>query len=152
MDSIKRLEKIIKDKQWIQNDIGMGRIQCAKACIINDELILIICSNISDTPAWARIEKILVQNDEIILFYDGEYCEKIPYDDYEEYSEFINPEEWSLIFGENVADNLKENNLVSQEDGFYIDVHQNIESYKEEYDEEESEKLNSRFNLMTYHS
>ncbi|MDT8719089.1 hypothetical protein IAI10_20785 [Clostridium sp. 19966] len=151
MNNIERLKKIIKDKKWIQNDIGMGRIQCAKLCRINDDLVLIISSNISNTPTWARVEKMLYVNEEIVVFYDGEYCEKIPYDDYDEYSEYLDREEWNFIFDEDAANNLKDNDLVSKEDGFYIDIHQNIECYNGQYDEEESDKLNEAYNLIAYH-
>ncbi|MDP4091102.1 MAG: hypothetical protein Q8930_17795 [Bacillota bacterium] len=147
MSNIQRLEKIIGEKKWIRNDIGMGRIQCSKAMLINGELLLLICSEVNHKPVWARVEKILVANDEIILFYDGEYCEELDYDEYAEYEEYVSKEEWKVLFEDENTTKLDAQGLISSTDGFYVDVHENIGGYEGEFDEMESENLDLHFDL-----
>lgn len=147
MNNTVRIKKIIDEKKWIKNDIGMGRIQCSKAILVNGELLLIICSEVNHKPVWARVEKILVSNDEIILFYDGEYCEELELDEFEEYKNYIGRDEWSILFEDENTKRLEELDLISGSDGFYVDVHENIDNYEGEFDEEESEKINSDFDL-----
>lgn len=147
MDNIKRLEDIINAKKWIRNDIGMGKIQCSKLVNIKDELILIISSDVNEKPVWARVEKILIANREIILFYDGEYCEELEQNQYEEYSNFIEENEWKTLFEVGNVSKLVENNMVSSNDGFYVEAHENIKNFEDEFDKEESTKLNEHFNI-----
>lgn len=147
MDNIKRLEDIINRKKWIRNDIGMGKIQCSKLINIKDELLLIISSDVNEKPVWARVEKILVANGEIILFYDGEYCEELDQEEYVEYSSFIEENEWRTLFEEGNVSKLVKSNMVSSDDGFYVEAHENIKNYEDQFDEEESTKLNEHFNI-----
>lgn len=147
MDNIKRLDYIIKEKKWIRNDIGMGKIQCSKLINLKGELILIISSEVNEKPVWARVEKILVVNGEIILFYDGEYCVELEHQEYEEYKEFVEEDEWNCLFEEGNVSKLIEKDLISSNDGFYVEAHENINNYEEEYDDDESNRLNEHFNI-----
>ena len=148
MDAVKRIEKIIVEKKWVRNDIGMGRTQCSKLMNIGDELILIIASATTNRPIWARVEKILYENSNLTIFYDGQYCEELNISEYEEYKEYINSYEWNAIFQDNSHLRLDNMKLISTDDGFYIDVHDNLDNYKEEYDIEYSKKINNHFSLM----
>lgn len=149
MNCTRELKNIIKSGKWVRNDIGMGRVQYCKIINMNEELILIIASDSMEIPLFSRVENILVVNDEIIVFYDGEYAETIQKDEYEDFRDYINKKEWDIIFAEDAGGNLEEAGLVSSKSGFYAEVHETISAYMDDgYDEEATEELCEQFNIF----
>jgi hypothetical protein len=147
MDAVNRLENIIENRLWVKNSITMGRIQCAKLIKIKGELVLIVSADIINKPLWARVERLLFSNGEIIVFYDGQYCEELKSEDYNEYKQYLNEDEWKVLFEEDTTVKLEEMKLISKDDGFYFDIHVNIDNYENEYDEEKTLKLNEHFDI-----
>lgn len=148
MDWIKYLDNILKNKKWVRNDIGMGRVQFVKLMEIEEDLMLIIASDNLEAPFYTRVENLLIVNNELILFYDGEYGEMLNKNEYDDYKEYISKEEWNSIFERELSLKLEELNFSSKEEGFYAELHETIEEYMEDqYDEEASEKLREHYGL-----
>lgn len=148
MDAVKRIEKIINEKKWAKNNIGMGRVQCSKLMRIGNELILIIASTTTNKPIWARVEKILYKNSNFTIFYDGQYCEELNVYEYDEYKDYISSYEWNAIFQDNSDLKLDNMKLISRDERFCIDVYDNLDNYKEEFDIEYSKSINNHFSLI----
>ncbi|MDP4143744.1 MAG: hypothetical protein Q8936_04580 [Bacillota bacterium] len=150
MDWNQRLQDIISRKKWVKNDIGKSRVQCVKLINDNNILMIIIVSDTLDHPVIARVEKVLIIDKQLVLFYDGEYCENIDKDEYARYADFLTNEEWKIIFGgDDVINMLRLNKMISEEEGFYAELHQTIEQFMERgYDKESSESLNKELHLV----
>lgn len=143
-----KIEKIINNNKWIKNDIGMGRVQCVKLVKDSKELLVIIVSNTLSTPISCRIEKIIIAHEEIVVFYDGEYIQRVEKDEYNRYRNFLNENEWNVIFRNDPVKQLYENHMISEEKGFYAEMHETLEKYMESgYDAEASEFLCKKYNL-----
>lgn len=147
MDWNEKIEEIIKSGKWIKNDIGMARIQCSKLIKDNEELGLFISSDVYNEPVYARVERIVVANNEVIIFYDNEYESVLEEKEYEDYSDLFSIDEWNALFGGETVEKLKEMNLISEKEGFYVETHESIESYINHYDEIISEDICEHFNL-----
>lgn len=148
MDLDSKVEEVINSHKWFKNDIGMGRVQCIKLVKDAKELLVLIASSTLSTPISCRVEKILIVHGEIIVFYDGQYLQRIEKDEYHRYKNFLNEREWNVIFKEDPVKELFENDMVSKEKGFYAEMHETLEKYmKSEYDIEASELLCKKYNL-----
>jgi hypothetical protein len=148
MDITNKVDKIIENKKWIKNYIGMGKFQCAKVVKDEKELLILIVSDKSDTPISTRVEKILAVSDEVILFYDGQYAQKIEKDEFHRYRNFLSEEEWNIILRKDAVEKLVSNNMVSEEEGFYIELHETIETYMNNgYDKQLSDMISTKYNL-----
>ncbi|KYH29041.1 MULTISPECIES: hypothetical protein [Clostridium] len=149
MDWNKKIEDIINNKKWIKNDTGLWKIQCCKLFKDNGELMLFIVTDELNGPAVARVEKVVVTNNssELVMFYDNEYDAVLEEDEYEHYSEFLTREEWDVLFSGNAAKELFEMDMLSEEEGFYVEPHEGIERFMNNYDKEISEEIAGYFNL-----
>jgi hypothetical protein len=148
MDLDNKIEEIIKNGKWVQNYVGNGKVQCIKLVKDAKELLVIIASSTLSTPISCRVEKILIVHGEIIVFYDGEYPQRVEKGEYNRYRNFLNENEWKVIFEEGPVKGLLEKHLVSKEKSFYAEMHETLEEYmKSEYDTEASEFLCNKYNL-----
>lgn len=148
MNWIKNIEGIIKNGKWVKNNLGMGRIQFGKLVEIDEELMLFIVSDSFDGPLFARVENMLVSNNELIIFYDGEYTENVENTDYDEYSNFFSEEEWDAMYSDTVGDALPDLNIVAKKELFYAELSENVDDYIESgYDEEATDEICERFNV-----
>ncbi|AJA47535.1 hypothetical protein CPAST_c14560 [Clostridium pasteurianum DSM 525 = ATCC 6013] len=148
MDIEYKIEKLIYEGKWVKNDIGMGRIQCVKLVKDSKELLVIIVSNTLNTPVSCRVEKIIIVNGEIIVFYDGEYMQRVEKEEKDIYKGILNEREWNIIFKDDPVKKLYENNMISNEKGFYIEMHETLEKYMENgYDTEASKFICKKYNI-----
>lgn len=148
MEAVNKIEEIIRKGKWVKNDIGMSRLQCSKIVKDEKELLILIVSNVLDTPIATRVEKIMVVSDELILFYDGQYAERIEKDEFERYKNFLSEEEWNIILGRDAVSKLISNDMVNEEEGFYVEMHETIEKYiKNGYDKNSSDMISRKYNL-----
>lgn len=153
MNYIKKLEGLIEEGKYIRNDIGMGRVQHVKPIMMNERLMIIMVSPELEGPIAARIEEIIVLNDEIIVFYDGEFENALSQDEYEDYKENISSDEWNIIFNTDAGEKLEDADLTSRNEGFYAEMHDTIEDYinedyiNEDYDKTQSEAISRHFDL-----
>ena len=148
MGTENKIDEIINQGKWVKNDIGMGRAQCSKVVKDEKELLLIIVSDTLDTPISVKVEKILVVSNEIILFYDGQYVQKVEKSEYERYKQLLKVEEWNVIFSKDVIKKLIKNKMISKEQGFYIEIHEKLEKYiKNGYEEDLTNSICDKYNL-----
>lgn len=148
MNSSRRIDDLIRQGKWIKNDIGMSRVQCFKLLKDEEKLMMIIISEELKIPIFTRVEKIMVVDNEIVLFYDGQYYERVEKDEYNRYKTYLSSEEWNIILEHNAIEKLGEKNMISEDKGFYAELHETIESYIErDYDKESTKELNYTYNL-----
>ncbi|MCR3761897.1 hypothetical protein [Clostridium felsineum] len=148
MDYLKTIEEIIRENKWIRNDIGMGKIQCTKIVKENEKLMAIIVSNKLETPISSFIRKIIVLDGEIILFYDGEYYEKVEEGEYNRYKDYFSADEWKIIMGNNKTQELVQRDKVSKREGIYVEIHETAKEYiNSNYDEKQTNELNNMYKL-----
>ena len=144
------LDKIIKNNKWVKNDIAMGRIQCSKLVRTNGEpqLLAIITSNELKTPVATYIEEIIVTNNQLILFYDGQYLTTIEKADYEEYKNYLSTEEWEIVFSKKPSDELVNRGMIADGQGYLLEVHETMEEFmRRGYLEELSNEIQQMYHL-----
>ena len=148
MDMTSKIDEFISNGKWIKNDIGMGRVQCCKIVRDEKELLILIVSDTLDTPISVSVEKILVVSNEIILFYDGQYIQRVEKSEYKRYKHFLSEEEWRVIFEKNIVKELIKNKMISEDKGFYVEMHETLERYmKNGYDEKLTDIICHKYNL-----
>lgn len=150
MNSVKRLENIIQDKKWVRNDIGMVRIQCGKLIRNKEDLILIIAPVMPPEPILARVKKILLVNNELKVFYDGENCEKLNINEFQQYKNFLTEDEWNAIYDNDVIIKLESMDMISKRETFDMDVYENIFNYKSDRNRKENKILSKYFVCMNW--
>lgn len=149
MNYINVIEGMIKDRKYVRNDIGMGRVQYARLFTMENELFIIIISNELEGPFVTRVEKIIIVNGEIIVFYDGEYGDILNKEEKNELKHIINNEEWDAIFSDDTGKALEKIGIILTDEGFYAEMHDTIEDYLDEgYEEEVSEEICKHFSLV----
>lgn len=148
MNYINTIEGMTRNGKYVRNDIGMGRVQYARLFAVEKELFIIIISNELEGPILTRVEKIIIVNGEIIVFYDGEYGVVIEKEERDEYKNIIADKEWEAVFSDDTGKALEAIGAVSTDEGFYAEMHDTIEDYIDEgYEEEISEDICKHFNL-----
>lgn len=149
MDWNREIEDIIENKRWIKNDTGLWKVQCCKLVRDKEELMVFIVTDELDGPAYARVEKIVVtnNNNELVVFYDGEYGAPLEENEYENFSDLITQQEWKALFSGNAVSELINMNLVTEEEGFYIESYEGINKFINNFDEKASEEIAEHFNL-----
>lgn len=148
MDYIKILDNMISSGKYVRNDIGMGRVQYSKLVMEEEELWILIISAELESPIYTRVENILVVNEEIIVFYDGEYGEILNKQNYENLKDAVTKEEWQMLFEHDAGEKLEGADIVIKDEGYYTEVHDTIDTYIEEgYDEKASLKVQKHFAL-----
>ncbi|MCY6369026.1 hypothetical protein [Clostridium ganghwense] len=147
MDWSVKVQKIIDKDKWTKNSITMSRVQCGKLVEENDKLMLFIVSDILDKPFYTRVERVLVADNQIIAFYDGEYGSLLEENEYNKFSAFFKKEEWDILFGGNTIDRLDKMNMISEEEGFYIEAHETMESFLGRYDKNATEQICTHYKL-----
>jgi hypothetical protein len=148
MNSVIRLENIIQDKKWTKNDIGMGRIQCGKLIQNKEDLILIIAPVMPPGPIYARVKKILLVNNVLKVFYDGENCEKLNIGEFDQYKSFLTEDEWNVIYDMDIIKKLELMNMISKREIFEMDVYENIYNYKKDINKRENSILSKHIICM----
>lgn len=145
----KKVESIIENGMWIKNDTGLWKVQCCKLIRDKEELMLLIVTDELDGPALVRVEKIVVTNNdnELVVFYDGEYKVTLDEEEYENYSEVLTREEWDALFSGNATKQLLEMDVVTEQEGFYVESHEGMSRFVDNYDERASEEIAEYFNL-----
>ncbi|MFD3156029.1 hypothetical protein ACFIJ5_04060 [Haloimpatiens sp. FM7330] len=146
---IEKIEDIISSRRWVKNNISMGRIQCSKLLKEKDKLNLVIVSDSLDKPLYAMVQKIIINNGEIIMCFDGEYPLNINKDQYDEFKDYFTVDEWDNIFNnKNITEYLIKDNLINNKEGYLFVVHQNAELYiKDGFDKEATEELCCHYSL-----
>lgn len=149
MDWSQKVENIISNKRWIKNDTGLWKVQCCKLVRDVEDLMVFIVSDELDGPLYTRVEKISVinNNSELVVFYDGQYGSVLEESEYNAYSEFVTEKEWQALFSGNATAELLKMNMVTDEEGFYIESHEGMERFISDFDEQASEELAEHFNL-----
>lgn len=149
MDWNSKIESIIKNKKWIKNDTGLWKVQCCKLVRDKEELMVFIVTDELDGPAISRVEKIVVtnNNNELVVFYDGEFDTTLDEEDYDSYSEFFTLKEWGVLFNGNAAKELLEMDMITDEEGFYIESHEGMSRFIGNFDENASEEITEYFKL-----
>ena len=128
MNWSQKVENIINNKKWIKNDTGLWKVQCCKLVRDDEDLMVFIVSDELNGPLYTRVEKISVinKNSELVVFYDGQYGAVLEESEYDTYSEFVNESEWQALFSGNATTELLKMNMVTDEEGFYIESHEGI--------------------------
>lgn len=140
MEIFEKINKILNDKKWTKNDIGMSRIQLGKLMLINGNLILLIKAH-KNKPIWAMVEKIgCLKGGDLIIFFDGKYDVNLSKDEYEDYKEYIEKEEWNLLFEEDGIEKIINKGYVDEK-GFYIDIQDNLRGLSENFEEADLTKI-----------
>ncbi|KOF57417.1 MULTISPECIES: hypothetical protein [Clostridium] len=141
------IESAVKEGKWIQNDIGGNRIQCFKLVKDENKLMVIIISDKLQCPISSTVEKIMVMDKGIVLFYDGQYYERVEEKEYNLYKKYITEDEWTIILNSHPVENLIKKDLVSDRSGIYVDVHESIEDYiSRKYNKKDTDELNYIYN------
>ncbi|ADL52597.1 hypothetical protein [Clostridium cellulovorans] len=144
------LDKIIQSNRWVKNDIAMGRIQCSKVVRTNGEpeLLAIITSNELKEPVAAYIEEVLVANNQLILFYDGQFLTSIGKDEYGEYKDYLSREEWEIVFSKKPSDELVNRGMIAEGQGYLLEIHESMEEFmRRGYSEELSNEIQQMYHL-----
>lgn len=148
MSSTEIIDNIIKGGKWVKNDIGMGRVQCSKLVRDKEKMMIILISDKIEFPICSQVEKMVVVNGEIIMFYDGQYYERVEEEEYDRYKDYLSRDEWSIIHGSEPIKKLEEKNMISDTDGFYAEIHETVNKYIErEYDKKATDELNLAYKL-----
>lgn len=151
MNIKEHIKEILENKRWIKNDTGLWKIQCCKLFEEKERLMLLIVTDELNGPSVARVNKIGVLNeDEIVLFYDNEYNSVLEENEYESYSKILTKEEWDILFSGEAAKKLYNINIISDTSGFYVEPHVNMEKFIYEckdYNEKESIEVSKYFNI-----
>ncbi|PJI07354.1 MULTISPECIES: hypothetical protein [Clostridium] len=148
MDYSEVIEDIIKENKWVRNNIGMEKIQCTKLVKENEKLMVIIVSDKWAFPVCSLVKKIMVDDGEIILFYDGEYYERVEEGEYDRYKKYLDREEWNIILGDDPAENLFKKNRVSDRQGFYVQLHETVKDFiNGKYDKKDTDELNNIYKI-----
>lgn len=125
------IKNLINSKKWVRNDMGLGKVQFLKLILVKEKLMLLLISNEIKGPLYAKVENIGVINEQITIFYDGEYCELLKEKEYESFKENVTEEEWRVLFHSDVTKDLYELGLVEEEKGFTAQIHENIDTFME---------------------
>ncbi|AAK78940.1 hypothetical protein BJV85_003043 [Clostridium acetobutylicum] len=142
------IEDIIKENKWIKNIIGMDRIRCVKLVKEKGKLMVIVVSDKLKFPICSFVRKIMVSEGEVILFYDGEYFERVEKGEYNRYKDYLDMDEWNIIMRDNPTDRLVEENKVSDREKFYVELHETAKDYiNGKYDKKCTDELNHIYNL-----
>lgn len=147
MDWNAKVKDIIKKGKWAKNSITLGRVQCGKLVEDNEKLMLFIVSDILEKPLYTKVEKVLVADNQIVVFYDGEYGSLLEEEEYDKFSAFLKREEWDVLFGGNTVDRLYKMNMLFEEEGFYIEAHETMEDFLGRYDKDASKEICKEYNL-----
>ncbi|MGY0375038.1 hypothetical protein [Clostridium sp. JNZ J1-5] len=147
MDWNSKIENIIQNKKWIKNDTGLWKVQCCKLVRDKEELMVFIVTDELDGPAYARVEKMVITNNELVVFYDGEYGAPLEENEYENFSDLLTQREWKALFSGNAASELLDMDIVTEEEGFYIESHEGVNRFINNFDEKASEEIAEHFNL-----
>lgn len=147
MDWNSKIENIIQNKKWIKNDTGLWKVQCCKLVRDKEELMVFIVTDELDGPAYARVEKMVITNNELVIFYDGEYGAPLEENEYENFSDLLTQREWRVLFSGNAVSELLDMDIVTEEEGFYIESHEGINRFINNFDEKASEEIAEHFNL-----
>lgn len=147
MDWNSKIENIIQNKKWIKNDTGLWKVQCCKLVRDKEELMVFIVTDELDGPAYARVEKMVITNNELVVFYDGEYGAPLEENEYENFSDLLTQREWKALFSGNAVSELLDMDIVTEEEGFYIESHEGINRFINNFDEKASEEIAEHFNL-----
>ncbi|MCY6959165.1 hypothetical protein [Clostridium brassicae] len=143
----KKIEDIIRDGKWTKNSIRLGRVQCGKLVEEKGSLALFIVSDILMKPLYTKVEKMVVADNEIVVFYDEKFGALLEEGEYEKFSRFFNKEEWDVLFGGDTIDRLDKMELIHEREGFYIEPHETMEAYLGKYDQNATKDLCSQYNL-----
>lgn len=147
MDAQKIIESVIKEGKWIQNDIGGTRVQCFKLVKDENKLMVIIASDKLQCPISSMVEKIMVMDNGVVLFYDGQYYERVEENEYNLYKKYLTKDEWNIVVNKDPVENLIKKNLVSDRSGIFADIHESVETYiNRKYNKEATEELNHIYN------
>lgn len=147
MEWNEKVQNIIKDKKWSKNSIRLGRVQCGKLMEEKGELGLVITSDVLTKPLYGRVEKMVVADNEIIVFYDDNYASILGEEEYDKFSNYFSKEEWQSLFGGDTIEYLEKMNLIEEREGFYLETHETVEQYLGKSDENATKDLCSKFNL-----
>ncbi|WP_125154706.1 hypothetical protein [Clostridium rectalis] len=96
------------NKKWVRNDMGLGKVQFLKLISVKEKLFILIISNNIKKPIYSKVEDIIISNNQIVVFYDGEYCEDLKYEEYEKFHNVFSKKEWDTVFKEDVTYKLEE--------------------------------------------
>lgn len=147
MNAQEIIESVINEGKWIQNDIGGSRIQCFKVVKDENKLMVIIVSDKLQCPISSIVEKIMVIDKGVVLFYDGQYYERVEEREYNLYKEYLTQDEWNIVINKNPVENLIKRNLVSSRSGIFADIHETVSDYMNgKYNKEATDKLNHIYN------
>lgn len=143
-----KIEDIITNDKWIKNDTGLWKVQCSKLFKDEDRLKLLLVTDELDGPACAKVEKIVVtNNNDLILFYDDRFDSILKEDEYDKFSKVVNKKEWDTLFTGKATEELVKMNVTSEEKGFYVEPHESVSDFINSYDEKISDELAQHFNL-----
>lgn len=147
MNAQEIIESVVKEGKWIQNDIGGTRIQCFKVAKDENKLMVIIVSDKLQCPISSMVEKIMVMDKGVVLFYDGQYYERVEENEYNLYKRYLTQDEWNIVINKDPVENLIKKNLVSDRSGIFADIHETVEDYmNRKYDKEATDELNHIYN------
>ncbi|GAB6149971.1 hypothetical protein [Clostridium novyi] len=148
MDWKKRIKDIIDNNKWVKNDTGVWKVQCAKLFEDDNTLRLILVTDELEGPVSTQVEKIIVTNNEdLVLFYDERFNSILKEEDYDKFSKLVDKEQWDALFTGEATKNLVDMDVVGSEDGFYVEPHEGISRFKDNYNESLSEELDKYFNV-----
>lgn len=142
------IKSLIENKKWVRNDMGVAKVQFLKLILVKEKLMLLIISNNIPEPLYAKVENIMVINEQITVFYDGEYCITLKEEEYESFKENVRKDEWNVLFHGDVTKDLDELGLVEKEKGFFAELHANTEQFmKANIDRKASEEICKEYGL-----
>ncbi|MEW9094073.1 MAG: hypothetical protein AB2417_03230 [Clostridiaceae bacterium] len=142
------IDNLIQNKKWVRNDIGMAKVQFIKLISEKEKLKILITSNTLKGPIYSDVENIIAMNEQVTIFYDGEHCEVLREEEYEDFKGNIRKDEWDVLFHGDVTKDLYELGLVEKEKGFIAQAHKDIEhSILANVNVEASEEICKEFGL-----
>lgn len=148
MDYCKAIKGLIDSKKWVRNDMGVAKAQFLKLILVKEKLMLLIISNNISEPLYAKVENVMIINEQITVFYDGEYCITLKEEEYESFKENVTKEEWNVLFHGDVTKDLDELGLLEKEKGFFAELHNNTEQFmKANVDRKASEEICSEYGI-----
>ncbi|MFL0250346.1 hypothetical protein ACJDT4_07905 [Clostridium neuense] len=147
MNAQEIIENVVREGKWIKNNIGATRVQCFKLVEEEKKLMVIIVSDKLECPISSAVEKIMAMDTGIVLFYDGQYYQRVEKNEYDLYKKYLSKDEWNIVLGNEPIENLIKNDLISDKDEISAEVHDNTEAYiSRSYDKSDTDKLNYIYN------
>mgnify|MGYP000075901302 CR=1 FL=1 len=139
--------EVMKNKKWIRNNMGMGRMQFIKFAMSENEPVVIMFSDILEKPQCSKVKQFVVKGCNVIALYDGTNCNELDRCEFGSYADYFEQDEWDVMYEQEAEESLKGMELLNNESGVSAEVYGTIQDHLRLRDNDDSAKLNLLYNL-----